>query len=109
MPDPTKANSGHKPDLNDMLDGLAMLRTVFLRAGLQSPTALTLGSHEDGMRFLSAMRQATLWVVHPGDPSLGRPTELADGSIWMEVEAMGIKVRWPANRRATPDVSWSYV
>jgi hypothetical protein len=34
---------------------------------------------------------------------------MANGSAYMQLEVMGMKVRWPANRLATPDGRWSYV
>ena len=93
----------------DILDGLATIRHAFMRANLDPPTVILLGKHDDGMRFLSALRQQPNWFAIAGSPSLGRPIEMADGSMWMEVEAMGIKVRWPANQYAMEDGSWSYV
>ena len=94
--------------LGDIMDALATVRVAFKRANLEPPTALILGSNDDGMRFLSAMRQTGDWVAVVGSGQLGHPVEMADGSMWMELEAMGMKVRWPANRIATPDGRWSY-
>lgn len=92
----------------DILDGIARIRVAFLSANLKPPTTILLESHEEGMRFLSSVRQTSQWVAMIGSPDLGRPIEMADGSAWMEVQVMGIAVRWPANRTATPDGSWSY-
>lgn len=94
--------------MEDILDGIARIRVAFLAANLNPPTTILLESHEEGVRFLSAVRQTTQWSAVIGSPDLGLPVEMADGSVWMEVEVMGIKVRWPANRIATPDGSWSY-
>lgn len=94
--------------MDDILDGLAQVRTTFLRHNLKPPTVMLLESHEEGMRFLCAIRQSRTWVVSIGSPDLGRVVEMADGSAWMECEVMGIAVRWPANRYAMPDGSWSY-
>lgn len=93
---------------SDILDGIASIRVAFLAANINPPTTILLKSHEEGMRFLSAVRQTSQWVAVIGSPDLGRPVEMADGSAWMEVTVMGIAVRWPANRTATPDGSWSY-
>ncbi len=94
---------------HDLLDGLAQIRTTFKRAQLEPPTTLLLADHEQGMRLLMELRQMNKWVVMAGDPNLGKPVEMADGSIWMEVKVMGFNIRWPANRYATPDGSWSWV
>jgi hypothetical protein len=94
--------------MDDILDGFAQVRATFMRAGLKPPTTMLLESHEEGMRFLGALRQKDIWVTTVGDPNLGKPIEMADGSVWMECQVMGIAVRWPANRWATPDGSWSF-
>lgn len=103
------ATSGtDKKELMDILDGLSSTRRAFLAANLKPPTVLLLESHDEGMRFLSAFRQEAVWSVRIGDAALGKPIEMADGSIWMEIEVMGFKIRWPANRIAMPDGSWAY-
>ena len=84
--------------MNDALGSLRAISIAFGRARLKRPTVILLESHEDGMRFLEA-------VQRPSD----RMVEMADGSAWMECKVMGIAVRWPANRVATPDGNWSYV
>lgn len=92
----------------DIMDSLARIRIAFLSINLKPPTAIFLESHEEGMRFLDAIRQTDQLVYRVGGPSLGLATEMADGSIWMSVEVMGIAVRWPANRIAMPDGSWQH-
>jgi hypothetical protein len=94
--------------MKDVIDGLAQVRHSFLSAGLKPPTVILLDNHEDGIRFLSAIRQSDTWTAVVGSSQLGSPVEMADGSIWMECKVMGIAVRWPANRYAAPDGSWSY-
>ncbi len=94
--------------MGDVMDGMARIRVAFLAAGLEPPTTILLGTHEDGMCFLSAVRQQVRWVAVAGSPDLGRVVEMADGSAWMECKVMGIAVRWPANRYARPDGSWSH-
>lgn len=93
---------------NDIMDGLATIRVVFQRVNLEPPTTLLLGSHEEGMRFLSLLRQQDHWVAMVGSASMGEVIEMADGSAWMQIKVMGMNVRWPANRIATPDGSWSF-
>lgn len=93
----------------DLFDGLAMVRETFQRAGLKPPTVMLLESHDEGIRFLSSVRQQGDWVAVAGSGELGRVVEMADGSAWMSVQVMGIEVRWPANRFALPDGGWSYV
>ena len=95
--------------MSDIFDGLARVRHTFLRENLEPPTIIILGSHEQGMRFLSNVRQSNNWVAFAGSADLGHPVEMADGSVYMQIEVMGIKVRWPSNKIALPDGSWSYV
>lgn len=94
--------------MSDILDGLAQVRATFTREQLKPPTVMLLESHEEGMRFLSAIRQTSTWSAVVGSPDLGRVVEMADGSAWTECKVMGIAVRWPANRVALHDGSWSY-
>lgn len=94
--------------MTDILDGLAQVRATFLRANLKPPTVMLLESHEEGMRFLSTIRQSHHWLAVVGSPELGRVVEMADGSAWMECKVMNIAVRWPANRTARPDGGWSF-
>ena len=91
----------------DILYGLAQMCVAFERTHLKPPAVILLENHEEGMRFLSAIRQPVLSPI-VGSPELGRVVEMADGSAWMECKVMGIAVRWPANRIASPDGGWSY-
>lgn len=93
---------------SDILDGMAQILHAFLRANLKPPTVILLGSHDEGMRFLSAIRQKGCWEAKVGSPELGEPLMMADGSTWMECKVMGIAVRWPATRWARPDGGWYY-
>lgn len=95
--------------MSDVLDGLMQVRATFMRANLKPPAVMLLESHEEGMRFLSNIRQSSHWIAVVGSPDLGRVVEMADGSAWMECKVMNIAVRWPANRVARPDGCWSYV
>ncbi len=95
--------------MSDILDGLAQVRVTFLRENLKPPTVMLLESHEEGVRFLSNIRQSGAWTAVVGSADLGHLIEGADGSLWMELKVMGIAVRWPANRIATPDGKWAFV
>lgn len=95
--------------MSNVLDGLAQVREAFIRANLKAPTVMLLESHDEGMRFLSAVRQSGCWIMVVGSPDLGCVIEMADGSAWMEIKVMDIAVRWPANRIATPDGRWAFV
>ena len=94
--------------MKDVIDGIAEMCVSFRREGLKPPTAILLGSPEEGKRFLSAIRQTQQWIAIVGDPSLGKPIEMADGSVWMECSVGGVAVRWPAVKWAKPDGSWSF-
>jgi len=93
----------------DIFDAFAHLRVVFRRENLEPPTAIYLGSREEGLKFLSSIRQSSHYVGMVSHPSNGIAVEYADGSVYMEVSIMDIKVRWPANLIATSDGGWSYV
>ena len=93
----------------DILDGIVQIRIAFQAVNLKPPTTILLESHDEGMRFLSEIRQTNQWIPAIGSHDLGKPVERADGSTWMEVQVMGIAVRWPANRIETPDGSWAFI
>lgn len=81
----------------DIVDAIARFRVAFLRENMKPPTVIILPDHEEGMRFLSYLRDTSTWSASIGSPLLGKPIEGADGSTYMEMEIMGMKVRWPAN------------
>jgi hypothetical protein len=93
----------------DIFDALARTRHTFLQANLKPPTVMLLESHEQGMRFLHAVRQKDQFLFTAGSPDLGHEVQMADGSYWMEINVMGIAVRWPACRLATQDGTWRHV
>lgn len=92
----------------DIIDNIIRIREAFLMVNMEPPTAILLKSHEEGMRFLSAVRQQDRWIAIPGSPDFGHSVKMADGSIWMELKVMGIAVRWPANKTARSDGLWCY-
>lgn len=93
--------------MSDILDGFAQVRATFMRENLKPPTVMLLESHEEGMRFLSSIRQSIRWAAVVGSPDLVREVGMADGSVWMECKVMDIVVRWPAKRMARPGGRWS--
>lgn len=93
---------------DDIIDAIAKFRVAFLRENLKPPTAILLASHDEGMRIVSHLQQGMRWQYTLGDKALGTPVEMADGSVCMELEIMGMKVRWPANKYAMPDGSWKF-
>lgn len=84
----------------DIFDTIALFRAGFrdvLGPGSEPPT-INLATREDGMRFLSAVRQSNRWDAVVGSPDLGLPV-----GDCMEVQIFGVRVRWPAVRWTLPD------
>lgn len=50
------------------------------------------------MRLLGEITQRAQLYFRPGE--YGKPIEHPDGSVWMEVEVYGLKIRWPALKYA---------
>ena len=92
---------------HDFFDSLYMVRTRFMAAGLNPPEAIVLKSHDDGMRFLSAIRDYPGMIYSMPHPAYS-PIEHPDGSIWMQAEFAGMKIHWPANRIATKAGGYIY-
>jgi hypothetical protein len=90
----------------DLVDAIAKFRVAFLRENMKPPTTIILADHDEGMRFLSMLIQMNNWTLDIS--KAGKPVEMADGSVYMEVEIMGMAVRWPANRIAMRDGSWRF-
>lgn len=85
-----------------IFDGIAHIQAAFAAVNLNPPSMIVLESHDDGIKFLSVVRRQTRnWVPVIGDPDLGKPIKMADGSVWMEIRVMGITVRWPVNQIVT--------
>jgi hypothetical protein len=94
---------------DDIIDAIARFRVAFLREDFKPPVAIMLASHDEGMRLISYLNGPLAKHTYVlGDRTLGRPVEMADGSVVMEIEIMGMKVRWPANKYALPDGSWKF-
>lgn len=91
----------------DIFDSLYRVRTTFLSAGLNPPAAIVLKTHDDGMRLLSAIRDAP-GMIYTVPSQYYKPIEHPDGSVWMEAEFAGMKIHWPANRYATQAGGYVY-
>ncbi len=85
----------------DIFDAIAEFRVAFASLDLNPPDVILLKSPEDGMRVLSELRQEHLMTFAAG--SVGQPVEHPDGSVWIEIEVYGMKIRWPAKKYATHD------
>lgn len=94
----------------DIFEAFYSLHHAFRAQNMKPPTAINLASPEEGERFLKCVLQSDRFRYFlVAAPRFGRDfVELADGSVYRELDFMGIKVRWPANKRATPDGSWSW-
>lgn len=93
---------------HDIVDAIAKFRVAFLRENMKPPEVIMLADHQQGMYLLSYLRDSCNWTATLGSAALGKPVEMADGSVFMEIELVGMKVRWPANRYALPDGSWAH-
>lgn len=90
----------------DIVDAIAAFRVAFLQANMKPPEVILLADHREGMYLLSYLRDSCNWTATTDSGMLGKPVEMADGSVYMEIELMGMKVRWPANHYATKDGTW---
>lgn len=93
--------------LDDVINGFMSIRKAFGRAGLEPPVAIHLASHDEGMRMLAVVSKMFV-ILSQGDPRAGIAIEMADGSVYMQIELVGIKVRWPAKKRAKLDGLFFY-
>lgn len=93
---------------SDILNDLLRLRHAFRAAHMKPPVAIHLESHDDGMAFICTVEKTKALILIPPDKRFGTPIEMADGTVYMEVEAVGFKIRWPAQRYAKADGSWCF-
>ncbi len=93
--------------MTDILDAIAGIGVGFRSADLDVPEVIILKSHDQGMRFISMIHQRYLYAK-AGDPMLGKPIEQPDGSVYMEIELMGMKIRWPAMKMAMQKGGYSW-
>lgn len=79
------------------MDSLATVRMIFIREKIAPPVAIILESHEDGMRFVDAVRRANLWPpLSSAAPDVVSPCVGGNDSPCLELNVHGIVVRWPA-------------
>lgn len=92
-----------------IIEEIRRIQVSFRKCGLSSPASIYLASHEDGEAFLCECNDRARMVYYPGDPVFGTPVEMADGAVYMEVQVMGMKVRWPAMQyKRHRDGAWFY-
>ena len=84
----------------DIIDSLAKISISFQELGFKPPAAILLADHDEGMRLLSELHQMARFTIPLGGERGGYPIEAPDGSVCMQVEVYGMKVRWPAQRLA---------
>lgn len=88
---------------DDIIDAIAKVSLSFRGAGLKPPAAILLADHREGIKLIMSLHQRASLTVERGADRIGKPIEAPDGSVWMEIEIYGLKVRWPAERIAYPD------
>lgn len=93
--------------VKNIVDNLRSIRIAFISAMLDPPAAIHLKTHDDGMKLLASIHGMPD-MVYPGDRRLGVPVEMADGSVYMEVEIEGMKIRWPADKTYTSVGKWMF-
>ena len=89
--------------MSDILDAIMRVSHAFRSCGLNSPAAIILATHEDGMRLVMSlhdMRQTMTWDA--ASDRMGKVIEHPDGSTWKEVEVYGMKIHYPAVKMALP-------
>lgn len=74
------------------------MRRDWVRLSLSPPAVIILEDHDQGMSLLCELKETNRLVYQPG--AWGTPVEHPDGSVWMEIEIEGMKVRWPAMQYA---------
>jgi len=84
---------------DDILDVLVRARLGFIHCGLKPPSVILLQSNKEGMHLLSVVEKRSFSSFPAG--KYGRPIEHPDGTVWMEIEVMSMKLRWPAEKHPT--------
>lgn len=93
--------------LDAVLDAILKLSAAFRNLNMQPPEVLLLSRPEDGRRLHGYALQllddnpGTSFVQRPPEGDIATVVEHADGSVWMEIQFMGTKVRWPAKKHPT--------
>ena len=86
----------------DVIDALMQVSYAFKKLNMEVPDAILLKSNEQGLRLLSELHQMSYMIIPFDADRGGSVLEHPDGSVWMEVEVYGMKVRWPAKKLALP-------
>jgi len=74
--------------MEDLIDNFNRLIHAFKAHGLKPPVAIELDSVDEGMRFISAVHDASA-RIHYG-------SFIDDNKTWGECHVGGLAVRWPA-------------
>lgn len=93
--------------MGDIMEMIHDIRHALLKYGMEPPEVIILKNHDQGMRLLCGISQMNYLTYGPGQ-TYGNPIEHPDGSVYMEMQIMGVKIRWPANRIAleSGDFKW---
>ncbi len=94
--------------LDRWIYAIAGIGVGFRSAGLDVPEVIILKDHDQGMRLISKVHQHNLYAK-AGDSMWGKPIEQPDGSVYMEIELMGMKIRWPAMKMALQKGGYSWI
>lgn len=85
--------------MNDIVDTIARVALEFRRQDM-AIDAIVLKDHEQGMRLLHQLHQVHHLIIPINSERGGKVIEHPDGSVWMQVEVYGVKLRWPASKYA---------
>ncbi len=94
--------------MSDFLDDLSKCLLAFRKHNLSPPASILLSSHDEGMLLLGELIQKSAWSFQVGDERLGEPVLMMDGTYWMEMKLLGVKIRWPANKYENSDGTYSW-
>lgn len=83
--------------MNEILDAVLRLQRAFKMHDMDAPEVLILKTREAGLRLEHFLASKNV-VDMPQERA--KPVEHPDGSVYMEMEIAGMKVRYPANRVA---------
>lgn len=89
----------------DIFDEIARFRTAFIANHLSPPDVIILKTRDDGLKLIHAIAKQDRFYV-PTD--FLKEVMHPDGSVYMEFELVGAKIRYPANRQAMEDGSYKF-
>ena len=92
-----------KPGRPHLLDALWATCRVFAKSGMAKPSEVILLLDEEAgleLRF-ELLETDHIFVTADNGAGITTPIMREDGSLWWEVTILGMRVRWPAQRRAT--------